>query len=99
MPDGGAEVGIHGGVGGAVSGDDSVLGEPDGESGGDGGVGCMGQVICIYPYVPLNSYGRRCHLRPEPKSSLAHKSGAIARTVNRVGKHGKEFSGNGVIHN
>ena len=52
MSDGGAEVGIHGGVGGAVSGDDHVLGEPDGETGGDGGVGCMGQVICIHPYAP-----------------------------------------------
>ena len=28
MSGGGAEVGIHGGVGGAVSGDDDVLGEP-----------------------------------------------------------------------
>ena len=27
MSDGGAEVGIHGGVGGALSGDDNVLGE------------------------------------------------------------------------
>lgn len=52
---GSAEVGIHGGVGGAVSGNDDVAGEPDGESGGDGGVGCVGQVICIYPYVPLDS--------------------------------------------
>ena len=50
---GGAEVGIHGGVGGAVSGDDDVLGEPDGETGGDDGVGCMAKVICIYPYVSL----------------------------------------------
>ena len=49
-----AEVGIYGGFGGAVSGDDDVLGEPDGETGGDDGVGCVGQVICIYPYVPLN---------------------------------------------
>jgi hypothetical protein len=39
-------------VGGAVSGDDDLLGEPDGETGGDDGVGYMGQVICIYPYVP-----------------------------------------------
>ena len=46
----GTEVGIHGG---AVSGGDNVLGEPDGETGGDDGVGWMGQVICIYPYVPL----------------------------------------------
>ena len=50
---GGAEVGILGGVGGAVSGDDNVLGEPDGETGGDDGAGCVGEVICIYPYVPL----------------------------------------------
>ena len=49
---GGGEVGIHGGVGGAVSGDDDVLGEPDGKTGGDDEVGCMGQLICIYPYVP-----------------------------------------------
>jgi len=46
---------MHGGVVGAVSGDDDVLGEPDGETGGDDGVGWMGQVICIYPYVPLIS--------------------------------------------
>jgi len=50
---GGAEVGIHGGVGGAVSGDDYVIGETDGETEGDDGVGCLGQVICIDPYVPL----------------------------------------------
>ena len=35
----GADVRIHGGVGGAFSGDD--------------GVGWMGQVISLYPYVPL----------------------------------------------
>jgi hypothetical protein len=34
MSGGGAEVGIHGGVGGAVSWDDGVIGEPDGETGG-----------------------------------------------------------------
>jgi len=51
---GSAEVGIHGGVGGAVSGDDDVVGESDGETGEDDGVGCVGQVIFIYPYVPLN---------------------------------------------
>ena len=44
----GSEVGIHGGVGGAVSGDDDGIGEADGETGEDGGVGWMGQVICIY---------------------------------------------------
>ena len=41
------------GVDGAVSGDDDVIGEPDGETGGDDGVGCVEEVICIYPYVPL----------------------------------------------
>jgi hypothetical protein len=30
---------IHGGVGGAVSRDDDVLGEPDGKNGGDDAVG------------------------------------------------------------
>jgi len=39
--------------GGADSGDDNVPGEPDGETGGDDGVGCVGQVISLYPYVPL----------------------------------------------
>jgi len=53
MSGGGAEVGIHGGAGGAVSGDHDVIGEPDGQTGGDDGVGCLGQVICIYPYVPF----------------------------------------------
>ncbi len=51
---GDTEVGIYGGFGGAVSGDDDVLGEPDGETGGDEGVGYVGQVICVYAYVPLN---------------------------------------------
>jgi len=51
----GTEVGIHGGVGGAVSGDDDGIGGPNGNAGGDDGVGWMGQVICIYPYVPLNA--------------------------------------------
>jgi hypothetical protein len=45
------EVGIHGDVYGAVSEDDDVLGEPDGETGRNDGDGCMGRVICIY--VPL----------------------------------------------
>ena len=47
------EVGIHGGVDGAVSGDDEGIGEPDGGTGRDDGVGCIGQVISIYPYAPL----------------------------------------------
>jgi hypothetical protein len=47
-----AEVGIHGGVGGAVSGNDDVAGEPDGESGGDGEVGWLERVIPLCPYVP-----------------------------------------------
>ena len=49
----GTEVGMHRGAGGAVSGDDDGIGKSDGETGGDDGVGWMGQVICIYPYVPL----------------------------------------------
>ena len=36
---GDAKVGIHGGVSGTVSGDDDVIAEPDGETGGDDGVG------------------------------------------------------------
>ncbi len=39
-------------VGGAVCGGDDGIGEPDGETGGDDRVGWIGQVICIYPYVP-----------------------------------------------
>ena len=46
---------MHGGVSGAVSEDDDRISEPDGETGGDGTVGWMGQVICIYPYVPSPS--------------------------------------------
>ena len=38
----GTEVGIHGGVGGTVSGDDDGSGGPDGKTGGDDGVGRMG---------------------------------------------------------
>jgi len=49
---GGAKVGIHGGVVGAVPGNDHVVGEPDGESGGDGGVGWLERVIPLCPYVP-----------------------------------------------
>jgi hypothetical protein len=52
----GTEVGMHRGAGGAVSGDDDGIGKSDGETGGDDGVGWMGQVICIYPYVPLISH-------------------------------------------
>ena len=48
----GEEIGIHGGIGRAVSGDDDGINELDGETGGDDGVGCMGQVICIHPYAP-----------------------------------------------
>ena len=55
----GTEVGINGGVGGAVSGDDGVIGEPDGETGGDNGVGYMGEVICIYPYISKSSILRQ----------------------------------------
>ena len=33
--------------------DDDVIGKPDGKTEGDDGVGCVGQVICIYPYVPF----------------------------------------------
>ena len=47
---------MHRGVVGAVSEDNDVLGEPNGKTGGDDGVGWMGQVICIYPYVPLNIF-------------------------------------------
>ena len=48
----GTEVVIHGGVGVTVSRDDDVLGEPDGETTGDGGVGWMEKVISIYPMSP-----------------------------------------------
>ena len=51
----GMEVGVCGGVGVAVSGDDDVVGEPDNETGGNNGVGEMRQVICICPYVPIRS--------------------------------------------
>ena len=52
----GTEVGMHGCIDGAVSVDDEGIDEPDGETGGDDGVGWMGQVIYIYPYVPINFY-------------------------------------------
>ena len=47
---------MHGGLGGTVSGDDNGIGEPDGETEGDEGAGWVGQIICIYPYVPLAYY-------------------------------------------
>jgi hypothetical protein len=78
---GGEEVGIHGGVGGAVSGDDDVFGEPDGETGGDDGVGCVGQVICIYPYVPI------------PSSLYDNQTLPLGETVEAIGHPGGlEFS-------
>jgi hypothetical protein len=49
----GAEVWVHRGVDGTVFEDDDVLGKPNGETRGDDGVGWMGQVICIYPCIPL----------------------------------------------
>lgn len=48
---GGAKVGIHGGVAGAVSGNDDVAGQPDEEIEGIDGVGWVRQVICIYTNV------------------------------------------------
>jgi len=38
--------------GGAVFGNDDVIGEPDDESGADGRVGWLEQAIPLYPYVP-----------------------------------------------
>jgi hypothetical protein len=52
LPGGSAEVGIHGGAGGSVSENDNIAGEPDGESGGDGGVGWLERVFPLCPYVP-----------------------------------------------
>ena len=40
------------GVGGVVSGNNDVANEPDGELGGDGGVGWLKRVIPLCPYVP-----------------------------------------------
>ena len=42
------------GGGGAVSGDDDGIGEPDAETEGDHRIGRVGGVISLYPYVPLN---------------------------------------------
>ena len=50
------EVGIHGSVGGSVSENDDVAGEPDGESRGGGGVGWLERVIPLSPYVPNLSF-------------------------------------------
>ena len=48
----GTKVGMHGGVGDAVSGDDNGIGEPDDETGGNDEVGWMGKEISIYPIPP-----------------------------------------------
>jgi hypothetical protein len=48
----GAQVGIFEDVGGVVSGDDNIIGKPDGETGGDDGVGFEGQIIFIIPLRP-----------------------------------------------
>ena len=42
--------------GGAVSGNDDVAGEPDGETGEDGGVEWLERVIPLCPYVPFLSF-------------------------------------------
>ena len=43
---------MHGGVGGTVSGDDDLIGEPDGETGGNDTVVWIRKIISFYPYVP-----------------------------------------------
>jgi len=48
-----ADLGVYDGLGGAVYGNDDVAGEPDGESGGDGGVEWLERVIPLCPYIPL----------------------------------------------
>ena len=58
----GTQVGIQEGVGGELSGDDDVVGEPDGKAGGDDGFGCVGQVIFIYPYVPPPANAFQCEV-------------------------------------
>ena len=50
---------MHGGAGAAVSGDDDGIGEPDCETEGDDGLGCVRQVISTNPYVPLNTFSGR----------------------------------------
>ena len=52
----GTEVRIHGGVVGSVSGDDDSVAEPDGETGGDDGVGWVGRVIPIYSNITFTIY-------------------------------------------
>jgi hypothetical protein len=47
------EVRIYGRAGGAVSEDDDGIGKPDGETGGDEGVGWMRKVISTHPYILL----------------------------------------------
>ena len=60
--------------GGAASGDDDAIRESDGETGGGCGVGCLGQVICIYPYVPLvNALSAKTYIsRPDPILPFPH---------------------------
>ena len=65
----GAEVGIHGSVGGPVSENDGVAGEPEGESRGGGGVGWLERVIPLCPYA-LKS--------PSPKNNGADLSQLLA---------------------
>jgi hypothetical protein len=45
------EVGRHRGVGGTVSGDDDLIGEPDGKTGGYDTVVWIRKIISFYPYV------------------------------------------------
>jgi len=46
------EDGLHGGVGGAVSGNDDVIGEPEGEAGEGGGDSRVGKVSSLCTYIP-----------------------------------------------
>jgi len=77
---------MHGGVSGAVSEDDDRISEPDGETGGDGTVGWMGQVICIYPYVPLTgSVPRPPHTIQIPQDDIEGKFWSDGYFVRSVG--------------
>ena len=50
------------------------FGEPDGKTGGNDGVGCVGEVICIYPYVPLEALAHRVEPYLFPATEVFHLS-------------------------
>jgi hypothetical protein len=57
------------------------FGEPDGKTGGNDGIGCVGEVICIYPYVPLKSKYKSTRANISTTKSDNHIKGTSKHTM------------------